>query len=46
MLGEGGVPALTPQYGVHDYLSCKHLWPAASSSLQLPGRDGSAGMEE
>lgn len=41
-----GFPALTPQGGAHDYLSRKHLWPAASSSLQLPRRDGGAGMEE
>lgn len=47
MLGEG-IPALTPQnrMGALDYLSRKHLGPAASSSLQLPGRDGGAGMEE
>lgn len=47
MLGEG-IPALTPQNrtGALDYLSRKHLGPAASSSLQLPGRDGDAGMEE
>lgn len=44
-MGEG-VPALIPQDGAHNYLSRKHLCPAASSSLQLPRRDGGTEMKE
>lgn len=39
-------PHTPEQNGALDYLSRKHLGPAASSSLQLPGRDGGAEIEE